>query len=257
MTLKLILSVIFINIHVLATQQVLFIHGNTEDSSYWTDTENSLSHDVEKVVDESNVFYANYLTEEEINNPVGNYHRPLLYERIKKTIDKMHGDKITIVAHSFGVTLTLATLEYYKLWGRVKKIVAFAGALRGLESCKLYGPYNTFVPTCYGQSKNDPYVFGFYPGTARNNSWMGPLQYAFRNMPRRYPSVDFHSVSIGVDDVILCRDFVSSHNCYKTALFNEYGQNSRNYIFEGEGLDHFQLPHNTDRTFALNLILNE
>ncbi|MAE57778.1 MAG: hypothetical protein CME69_02795, partial [Halobacteriovorax sp.] len=73
MPLKLILSVILINIHVLATQQVLFIHGNAEDRTYWTDTENSLSHDVEKAVDESNVFYANYLTEEEINNPVGNY----------------------------------------------------------------------------------------------------------------------------------------------------------------------------------------
>ncbi len=233
------------------SQDVVFVHGNAKDMRYWTQVENGLAKDVTKVANK--VFYANYLTEDEIKTPFKNYHKPLFYERIKEEFDKSDSNEITVIAHSFGVTLTLATLEYFGLWHRVKKIISFAGALKGLESCRPVGPYNAQVPSCYGQSRNNPYVFGFFPGSGRINDWTASYYYSFINMPRQHRDIEFISISIGLDDSLICRNALNPKRCSKSALFNEYG-NVRNYVFENQGLDHFTLPNNVDRDFVMSLL---
>ncbi|MBC76000.1 MAG: hypothetical protein CME64_08280 [Halobacteriovoraceae bacterium] len=235
------------------SKEVVFVHGNGVDASFWHEAQDSLAADVEKRFGKDNVHYANYLTEAEVEEPYKNYHSPRLYKKIKKAFDEARPEKLIIVAHSFGVSLTLATFEYYKLWNRVDKFIALAGAVRGLQSCKAFGPYNKFSPTCYGQSKRDPFVFGFYPGYLKINDWTANYYYSMRNMPGLHRDVDFVTFTIGKDDSIVCRTYYSDPICVKSGMFNEF-VNVKNYDLQGKGLTHFTLPDRMDRNLIMNLL---
>ncbi len=228
------------------SKEVIFVHGNGVDATFWHEGEQALASSVEERLGSENVIYANYLTEAEIEDPYKNYHSPKFYKKIKKAFDEARSNNLIIIAHSFGVTLTLATLEYYKLWHRVDKFVAMGGALRGLQSCKAFGPYNRFSPTCYGQSKLDPFVFGFYPGYYKINDWTANYYYSFRNMPSLHREIDFISFTIGKDDSIVCRTYFSDPICVNSGKFNEYG-NVQNFDLQGQGLNHFTLPDGVNR----------
>lgn len=233
--------------------QIVFVHGNGQGSDYWMKGTNPLAKDVINKYSSENVFFADYLTDAEKRSPLFNFHEPKLYERLKKTLDQTTSNDLVIIAHSFGVTLTLATLEYYDLWHRVSTVISFAGAIRGIQACKIYGPYNGQIPSCFGQSKRNPFVFGFYPGTGKINDWTASYYYSFRNMPRKHSHIKFINISLGKDDAILCRMHDVYPTCEKAAEFNPWN-NVTTYQVYDQGYNHFSVPHRFPRKIIMHHI---
>ena len=107
--------------------------------------------------------------------------------------------QLDLVGHSMGVTVALHALERGALWGRVRKFIAIAGGLRGLQSCIPWGPANPLAPVCGSQNLLDADVFGFYP-------FYNPRMEAggFRDRPAQHPGIQFSSIRAGASDEILC-----------------------------------------------------
>jgi hypothetical protein len=86
--------------------------------------------------------------------------------------------EVDIVAHSLGVSMTLAALTWsaneddddVAVWNSVRRFIDIAGGLRGLCACVAVGYANPLVSTCGSQNLMDPYTFGFYPDTG---TWLG------------------------------------------------------------------------------------
>lgn len=107
--------------------------------------------------------------------------------------------QVDLVGHSMGVTVALHALDRDGAWPRVRRFIAIAGALRGLDSCLAAGPANPAIPACWAQSLADPEVFGFYPSLNPRMQEGG-----FRDRPAQHPSVLFYGVRAGQSDEILC-----------------------------------------------------
>jgi pimeloyl-ACP methyl ester carboxylesterase len=71
--------------------------------------------------------------------------------------------QVDLVAHSMGVSMSLATLQYYNSWASVRKFINIGGGIRGLYSCYYTGYANAYAPTCGSQNVFDSYTFGFFP----------------------------------------------------------------------------------------------
>ena len=130
--------------------------------------------------------------------------------------------KLDLIGHSMGVTVGLHALDKAQLWGSVRRFVAIAGGLRGLDNCLPYGSANPAVPVCWGQSLYDPDVFGYYPAFNPRMESGG-----FRAAPARHPQVLFYSLGAGQSDEILCPSCGS-------ALFDTAG-NVRAQLDVGQG----------------------
>lgn len=107
--------------------------------------------------------------------------------------------RVDLVGHSMGVTVALHALDRNALWGRVRRFVAIAGGLRGLQSCLAWGPANPLAPVCGSENDVDPELFGFYP-------FFNPRMEdgGFRDRPAQHPGVIFSSIRAGASDEILC-----------------------------------------------------
>ena len=107
--------------------------------------------------------------------------------------------QVDVIGHSMGVTVAMHALDRSQGWYRVRRFVAIAGGLRGLDGCLPWGPDNPLVPVCGGQGLADAETFGFYPVF---NPRLEPG--GFRARPAQHPEVLFYGLRAGSSDEILC-----------------------------------------------------
>ncbi len=219
---------------------VVFVHGNADRSVNWDSAiTGAVANNPEASGSVYDTFRAagyngcelygfTFLTESEQKLPQLNYHKPAKYTEILDFIHQVQAftgaAKVDVVAHSLGVSMTLAALTWHDEtgkgaagWADVRRFVNIAGGLHGLSSCAAVGFANPAATTCGSQNLVDPYVFGFYQGA---NEWTGGSgKHSLRAMPTRHPAVDFYTVHAGTHDQVHCGTVDPGGKCAQGALF--------------------------------------
>lgn len=242
---------------------VIFIHGNADGAVSWdappgnvagyaTPPRSVYAELKARGYQDCELFGVTYLSADErkLENVGKNYHQPAKYRIIHDFIRAVQAytgkPQVDIVAHSLGVTQTLATLHHYKMHGAVRKFVNIAGGLRGLASCQLTGFANPQAPTCGSQNLADADTFGFYPeGYAGmvwvRNRWTGSgTPRSLRQAPRHAAATMFYTISAGNRDEVACAASGFRSGCHLTSKFDA-APNVRAQIDIGAGADTAQL----------------
>lgn len=235
---------------------VVFVHGNADRSINWdsgiTGPVGENPAPPRSVYDEfrsrgyngCELYGITFLTPAEQRDPQLNFHKPEKYRQILAFIAAVEeftgADQVDVVAHSLGVSMTLAALTWHDEtgngdagWSDVRRFVNIAGGLHGLGACRAVGFANPLVPTCGGQNLMDPYVFGF----ARDaNPWTAPGgAHSLRAMPARHPDVAFYTIHAGTHDQVHCGLVTDlSGDCGRGALFDP-GPNVKAQLDVGAG----------------------
>jgi pimeloyl-ACP methyl ester carboxylesterase len=240
---------------------VIFIHGNGDRATSWdspvtgpvkgykVSTRSVYQEFKARGYNDCELFGITYLSEGEQASPKTNYHKPEKYDiliRFMAAVKAYTGrEQVDIVAHSLGVTMSLAALTYQDNlhagkngWGSVRKFVNIAGGLRGLPSCLAAGFANPFVTTCGSQNYFNKYVFGFYPDSRSmmgSNHWTGDDgKFSLRRAPGYHPHVYFYTLHAGLHDQIHCSTAERQEGCDQGAMFNQ-GSNVRAQLNAGAG----------------------
>lgn len=227
---------------------VIFVHGNADRAINWDSEITGAVGDYPEiqrsVYDEfaqrgytgCELFGITYLTEAEQESPLRNYHEAekyrIILDFVQRVKDFTGQPQVDIVAHSLGVSMTMAALTWHDDtvggvggWDDVRRFVNIAGAIRGLASCRAVGFANPAVSTCGSQNLVDPFVFGFYPdagtGPGRNDWTAATGERSLRTMPAAHPGVDFYTIHAGQNDHVHCRLAESLAECAESALFDD------------------------------------
>ncbi len=225
---------------------VVFIHGNGDRATTWdspiTGPVGNLPAPAKSMYDEfkargyneCELFGITYLNKDERKAPQSNYHSPDKYKIIIGFIEAVKSytgkPQIDVVAHSLGVSMTIAALTYHDSrdpvrhgWDSIRKFVNIAGGIRGLSSCLYVGYANVLATTCGSENVWNRYIFGFYPDSATwfgYNAWTGPVgPFSMRRAPVVHPKVEFYSIHAGEHDQIHCSTLRGIPDCSKGALF--------------------------------------
>jgi len=208
---------------------VVFIHGNGDRATNWDAPVAKIGTDhtlpprsvyqefKNRGYSDCELFGVTYLDDQEQAYIPGNYHRPEKYLIITDFINAVKAytgsDRVDIVTHSLGASMTLAALKVDDAWGSVRRFVNIAGGIRGLDSC-----YLGFVfPTCGSENIFDSDIFGFSP---INNDWTGSgTEFSLREMPGRHPDVLFYTITAGLNDQIHCAATSDVSTCASGPLF--------------------------------------
>lgn len=237
---------------------VIFIHGNGDNaisfdippgnvSGYSTPPRSVYDELKARGYNDCELFGVTYLNASEQGNAQYNYHSSSKYSIIKTFIDKVKAytgkSQVDIIGHSMGVSMSLATLQYYNYWGSVRKFVNLAGGLRGLYSCYYTGYANPYAPTCGSQNAYTAYTFGFFPegwyyGVWVTNTWTGTgTTRSLRQMPQNRTAVQFYTLSAGYKDQVACSTASYWSGCNLFAKFSSTTSNVKAQINVGAGSD--------------------
>ncbi|RJG03914.1 lipase/acyltransferase domain-containing protein [Noviherbaspirillum sedimenti] len=235
---------------------VIFIHGNGDNaisldmqpgnvSGYGTPARSVYAELKAQGYNDCELFGVTYLSSSEQGSAQYNYHSSTKYSILKTFIDKVKAytgkTQVDIVAHSMGVSMALATLQYNNNWSSVRKFVNIGGGIRGLYSCYYTGYANSMAPTCGSQNYFNSYTFGFFPegwyyGVWVSNSWTGSgSTKSMRDMPGNHTSVSFYTLSAGFKDQIGCATASFWAGCDLTAKFASTTSNVKAQINVGAG----------------------
>ena len=225
---------------------VVFVHGNADSALGWDAEVVAVPGHAKPARSVYDSFIAagyqpcelygvTYLTKAEQAEPKRNYHEPKKYRIVLRFIDavKQHtgAPQVDIVAHSLGVSMTLAALTWQDTqrkndaaWRGVRRFVNIAGGVRGLGACAAAGPANPMVGTCGAENVLDAYVFGFYPDSGvpmlgRNRWTAASGERSLRTMPARHAPVRFYTVHAGAHDQVHCSTLQHAAACTQGALF--------------------------------------
>lgn len=213
---------------------VIFIHGNGDNAINWDSPikgsvagyvppSRSVYEEFKRQgYNDCELFGVTYLATEEQKNAQDNFNRREKYRIIIDFISAVKAytgsSQVDLVAHSLGVSMSLAALKAHDAWGSVRRFVNIAGGIRGLSSCLYVGPANPSAPTCGSENIFDPYLFGFYPYF---NRWTWKTgEYSLRQVPYRQPKVRFYTIHAGNHDELHCTTLQGWNDCAKGALFN-------------------------------------
>lgn len=216
---------------------IVFVHGNGDSALGWDAPVAPLQPGKNRLPGRSvydelvhrgytpcELYGLSYLSPAEQDQPARNYHEPEKYQLISAFIRavKAHtgAKQVDIVAHSLGVSMTMAALQVNDGWADVRRFINLAGGLRGLEACLLTGPANPLAPTCGSANVFNADVFGFHP---QNNAWTGTgSARSLREMPRQHPAVRFYTVSAGMHDQVHCPSALptEAQRCASGPLFS-------------------------------------
>lgn len=210
---------------------VVFLHGNGDEAKNWDYPPSTGGPSVYETFRNAGyrdceLFGVNYLSAAERATPQLNYHNAAKAGRVADFIADVLAHtgaaQVDVVAHSLGVTVGLHALDDGGLWSDVRRFVAIAGGLRGLNSCFWVGYANPYVTTCGSQNAWAPEVFGLYPHTWY--AWNPRLgNGGFRDRPGQHPGVRFFTIRAGYHDQVHCTTASYYPGCPATALFDGYG----------------------------------
>ncbi|CAN5269589.1 hypothetical protein BH11PSE11_BH11PSE11_28130 [soil metagenome] len=242
---------------------VIFIHGNGDNANSWDappGTVTGFAPAPHSVYDEMKargyndceLFGVTYLSEDERKpqNAGKNYHQPAKYRIIRdfiKAVKTYTGQsKVDIVAHSLGVTQSLAAVRKYKLGNSVRKFVNIGGGLRGLYSCYQTGFASSVAPTCNSQNLFNGDVFGFFPEGFAGviwvpNKWTGSgSSRSLRLAPKYRTTTQFYTISASSKDEVICSSTAFRSDCNQSSRFED-AQNVKAQINVGAGKDAAQV----------------
>src|SRR3954464_4481974 len=220
---------------------VVFIHGNGDRAINWASppvrtvqghvppTRSVYDEFKHRGYNDCELFGITYLSHNEQENAGGNFHRPEKYVIINDFIEAVKAftgkDKVDLVTHSLGSSMTLATLKHHDAWKSVRRFVNIAGGIRGLNSCLFVGPGNPMAPTCGSENFFEADVFGFFPDNISiftPNSWTGSTSSkSLRHAPQNHSAVTFYTLYAGQNDEIHCTTVQGRDDCDKGALFDK------------------------------------
>ena len=215
---------------------LIYVHGNGDHAiNFAADPAHPASGATKSVYSElkaagyndCELFGITYLSPTERENPEKNFHnrdkQSTIAEFIAEVLQYTGAEKVDVVTHSLGVSMTLSALKRFNKWPDVRRFISISGAIRGLNACYAVGYANAFVPTCASQNYWDSYMFGFHPdGYWSNNDWTGSSgERSMRKAPSFNDDVDFYSISAGKHDQILCSTSINASVCDEGALFED------------------------------------
>jgi pimeloyl-ACP methyl ester carboxylesterase len=254
---------------------VIFIHGNGDNATSWDAPPSKVSGFAPpprsvyaemkaRGYNDCELFGITYLSDQErnIKNVGKNYHKPAKYLIIRDFIKAVKAytgkSQVDIVAHSLGVSQTLATIHYYNLDDSVRRFVNIGGALRGLYSCYQTGFNNPVTTTCNSQNLVDDNVFGFFPEGFVGllwvpNNWTGTgTSRSLRQAPKYHNKTLFYTLSAAGKDELICSSTASQADCDKISRFDT-AKNVKAQINVGAGKDasHIDLDWADDSPFNL------
>lgn len=208
---------------------VVLIHGNGDSAIGWdspaparavTPPGPSVYRELKaRGYNDCEIFGVTYLDadEQNLDRTDRNFHQPEKYKIIWQFIQAVKtytgSDKVDIIGHSLGVSMTLATLDYYrehkqKAWDSVGKFINIVGGLHGLNSC--FSGIAT-AATCQAEHSGTGdafYQFGFFPDIVSPllpNRWTAVNGvYSLGRAPHRHPTVAFYTILAGPHDDIHC-----------------------------------------------------
>ncbi len=251
---------------------VIFVHGNGDNAisfdmppgavaGYGTPARSVYAELKARGYNDCELFGVTYLSPTEQGAAKDNYHSTSKYAILKTFIDKVKAytgkSQVDIVAHSMGVSMSLAALQYYNAWSSVRKFINLGGGIRGLYSCYYTGYANAYATTCGSQNVFDSYVFGFFPegwyyGTWVTNSWTGTgSANSLREMPGRHPSVSFYTLSAGFKDQVGCATASFWAGCDQAARFTT-AANVKAQINVGAGANAAQVDYSWENGMPFN-----
>ena len=251
---------------------VIFVHGNGDNaisfdmppgavSGYGTPARSVYAELKARGYNDCELFGVTYLSPTEQGAAKDNYHSTSKYSILKTFIDKVKTytgkSQVDIVAHSMGVSMSLATLQYHNLWTSVRKFINVGGGIRGLYSCYYTGYANAYATTCGSQNVFDSYVFGFFPegwyyGTWVTNSWTGTgSSNSLRDMPGRHTGVSFYTLSAAFKDQVGCSTASFWAGCDQAAKFTS-AANVKAQINVGAGANATQVDYNWTNGIPFN-----
>jgi len=191
---------------------VIFVHGNTVNATFFARPSSS---SVPSVYDalraagysDCELFGITYLSPSQQASEPLNYHTGTKAARIRDFIQAVKAytgkSRVSVLAHSMGVTVALHGITFGNLWGSINTFINVAGGLKGLSACVPVGFANPAFPTCGSQNVFDPNIFGFWPDGAAgaSNPRTGTsASVGFRREPERRPAVRFFTISGGNAD---------------------------------------------------------
>jgi pimeloyl-ACP methyl ester carboxylesterase len=191
---------------------VIFVHGNTVNATFFARPSSSGAPSVYDTLkaagyNDCELFGITYLSPSEQATESLNYHTATKAARIRDFIQAVKAytgkPRVSIVAHSMGVTVALHGVAFGNLWGSIETFINVAGGLKGLSACLAVGFANPAFPTCGSQNVFDANVFGFWPDGAAgaSNPRTGTsASLGFRREPERRPAVRFFTISGGAAD---------------------------------------------------------
>lgn len=210
---------------------VILIHGNADSSYGWTKEIKDQPSFVDQLktagYTNCDIYAVSYLSVREQLSPSDNYHeiKKMLFIKdfIETTLKKTGQQKVDIVTHSLGVTLTLEVLHRYNLFESVRKFVAIAGALHGIENCAQPSLIRPTPLTCASIINKKENEFGFWPDNMYgiSNPRMGTGPESFASFPEKHKSTTFYSISAGLSDEIICAGQQGNDEatCQKSSYF--------------------------------------
>lgn len=222
---------------------VIFIHGNGDNATSWdappakvkgfaAPPRSVYAEMKARGYNDCELFGVSYLSDDErqLKNAGKNYHSPAKYQIIRdfiNAVEKYTGkSQVDIVAHSLGVSQSLATIHYYKLDSSVRRFINIGGALKGLYSCYQTGFSSPTTPTCNSQNLLDENVFGFFPEGFVGllwvpNNWTGTgTSKSMRQAPKYHPATLFYTISASGKDELICSSTASISKCDKLSRFD-------------------------------------
>lgn len=244
---------------------VIFVHGNGDNAISWDMPPANVSgystaprsvYDEMKAkgYNDCELFGITYLSSSEQGSAQYNYHSSSKYSILKTFIDKVKAytgkSQVDIVGHSLGVSMSLATLQYYNYWSSVRKFVNISGGVRGLYSCYYTGYANAAATTCGSQNVYDSNTFGFFPegwyyGVWITNNWTGTgTSKSLRQMPQNHTAVSFYTLAAGFKDQIGCSTSSFWTGCDQMAKFSSTTSNVKAQINVGAGSNALQADYN-------------
>jgi hypothetical protein len=220
---------------------VVFIHGNGDNATSWdsptfqvpgySKAPNSVYQQFKAAgYKDCELFGVTYLSSSEQSNVANNYHQESKYSIIQNFINKVKTytgkSQVDVVTHSMGVSMSIATFEYYGSWGSVRRFVNIAGALHGLDSCEYTGYANPYATTCDSQNWYDSWIFGLYPDNGSGlNAWTATnTSVSLSKAANRHTATSFYTIYGGTNDEIMCATTSDYSICGNSpVLYNTYG----------------------------------
>lgn len=168
------------------------------------------------------LFGLDYLSPEARKAPLFNFHdgekATLVVDFVADVLAYTGQSQLDIIGHSLGATVALHAIDRASLWPKVRRFIAIAGAMRGIDSCLTVGAANPRMPVCGSQNVLDVDVFGLHPDVFLTpNPRLG--LYGFWLAPLRAPATRFFTVSAGMHDGFICETTAFTPTCSQTARF--------------------------------------